>query len=305
MNEVADIRKPETVETAEAKSHSDQRFVSVPSLTTLKGDCRNVLPTLKPLSVQCCVTSPPYWGLRDYGHHDQIGMEKTPEHYVCHLTEVFNEVWRVLRDDGTLWLNINDSYATGYIGRPDKVGKGKWIGTTQTIKSRKLPRGRRAHDLCGVPWMVSMSLQRSGWIVRSEIVWCKKSPMPEKAKDRPTNATEKIFLLTKSDEYYYDHEAVRERGENGSGHNMWNYWVLPHEPINDCHFAPFPTEIAKRCIKAGSKPGDMILDPFAGTGTTGRCALELGRSATLIEINGNESIIENRTRITPGLPLAR
>lgn len=306
MTEATDIRTPERAASSVAKCDSLQRLVSAPLLRVEKGDCRDVLPTLDAMSAQCCVTSPPYWGLRDYGHPDQIGLEKTPEHYVCHLVEVFNEVWRVLKDDGTLWLNLGDSYAKGYTGRPDKIGKGKWVNDPkERTRSRKLPLGRRAHDLCGVPWLVALALQRAGWMIRSEITWCKKSPMPEKAQDRPTSATEKIFLLTKSDEYYYDGEAVRERDENGGNHKMWNYWHLPHEPIADCHYAPFPTTIAKRCIAAGTKPGDIVLDPFAGTGTVGKVALELGRSATLIEINGNETIINKRTHVTPGLPLAR
>jgi len=248
------------------------------------GDCRQILRRLPAESVQCCITSPPYWGLRDYEHPDQIGAEETPEEYVRNLVSVFREVGRVLRADGTLWLNVGDAYArnggTGLCGPNAKVGN-----TRKLIQKRncKVPPcwGLKDRDLMGLPWRVAFGLQADGWILRSHIVWIKKAPMPESVRNRPSRATEDIFLFAKNPKYYYNNQAVRER----TGANLKNYWVLGPEPCDLEHPAAFPSELVRRCILLGSRPGDLVLDPFSGSGTTGVVAADLERQAILIELN--------------------
>jgi len=211
-------------------------------------------------SVHCVITSPPYWGLRDYGIDGQIGLEPTPEEYIEKMILIFREVKRVLRDDGTLWLNIGDLYTK-----------------QKVIPSLKL----KPKDLVGIPWRLAFALQEDGWILRSRITWIKKSAMPESVKNRPTNATEDIFLFTKSIKYYYDPDGVREP----TGANLRNYWILGPDPNAYGHPAAFPRELARRCILLGSREGDTILDPFGGCGTTGIASQELNRKSILIEIN--------------------
>lgn len=253
-------------------------------LRVLTGDCMKILPTLDADSIQCCVTSPPYWGLRDYDHEDQIGSEVTPELYVQNLVEVFREVRRTLRQNGTLWLNVGDGYARN--GGTGKCGPNAIVGNTRKLiqkRNCKVPDvwGLKDRDLMGLPWRVAFSLQRDGWILRSKIVWIKKTAMPESVKNRPTNATEEIFLFAKSSSYYYDSQAIREE----TGANLRNYWILGPDPNNHGHPAAFPRELARRCILLGSQVGDYILDPFGGSGTTGLMANSLGRKAILIELN--------------------
>lgn len=285
----------------------------------LVGDVEEQLGTLEPESVQCCVTSPPYWGLRDYGVEGQLGLEKTPQEYIANMVRVFQGVKRVLRDDGTLWLNIGDSYNNF---RVSMNGQG-----LHNREQRSKPPGRRAvdhnlkeKDLCLIPERLAIALQDDGWWIRSRIAWCKKSSMPESVTDRPTSAWEHIWLLTKSARYYYDAEAVKmpnapatlDRGKyhwaspntkaagyeelNGlnrdepypvspSGANLRNYWLLGPEPYPDAHFATFPSEIPRRCIKAGTTPQDTVLDPFLGSGTTAAVAQELDRKWIGIELN--------------------
>lgn len=257
---------------------------TVGNVQVLIGDCRRLLPTLQAESIQCCVTSPPYWGLRDYEHPDQLGEEETPEEYVQNLIAVFREVRRVLRENGTLWLNVGDAYArnggTGVCGPNAKVGN-----TKKLIQKRncRVPScwGLKDRDLIGLPWRVAFALQADGWILRSHITWIKKAPMPESVRNRPTRATEEVFLFAKNPKYYYNNQAVRER----SGANLKNYWVLGPEPSEGKHPAVFPLELARRCILLGSRPGDTVLDPFGGSGTTGLAAAELQRKAILIELN--------------------
>ncbi|MGD9627967.1 MAG: site-specific DNA-methyltransferase [Pyrinomonadaceae bacterium] len=250
----------------------------------LIGDCLDLLPTLQEKSIQCCVTSPPYWGLRDYDHAGQIGTEDSPEVYVQNLVSVFRELRRTLKDDGTLWLNVGDGYArNGGVGKP---GPNAIVGNTKKrIQKRncKVPDvwGLKDRDLIGLPWRVAFALQMDGWYLRSRITWIKKTAMPESVKNRPTTATEEIFLLTKNRSYFYDPDGYREP----SGANLRNYWILGPDPNGDGHPAAFPRELARRCILLGSRPADMVLDPFSGSGTTGVAALETGRSATLIELN--------------------
>lgn len=253
-------------------------------LKVLTGDCARLLPAVVTESVQCCVTSPPYWGLRDYDHVDQIGSEPSPDQYVKNLVTIFREVHRALRCDGTLWLNIGDGYARN--GGTGNCGPNAAVGNTKKLiqkRNCKVPVvwGLKDRDLMGIPWRVAFGLQEDGWILRSKITWIKKTAMPESVKNRPTNATEDIFLFTKSPSYYYDDRAVREN----TGANLRNYWILGPDPSNHGHPAAFPRELARRCILLGSKEGDCVLDPFGGSGTTGIVANNLGRNAILIELN--------------------
>jgi DNA modification methylase len=254
--------------------------------TILHGDCRDTLKTIPAGTVQCCVTSPPYWGLRSYltkGHaskHLEIGQEKTPEAYVETMVQVFREVRRCLHDSGTLWLNIGDSYANpghykGNVGAGDK----NTYAPAETNDYSKTGDGLKNKDLCMIPWRVALALQADGWWLRSVICWHKKSCMPESVTDRPTNSWEPIFLLAKSQRYFYDPEAVKEPSEqpdreradriggdklNGEKHseqstftgsatrNQRNVWTLGPEPYSEAHFATFPTEIPRRAILAGT-----------------------------------------------------
>jgi DNA modification methylase len=313
----------------------------------LEGDCRELLPTLEPGSVQCCVTSPPYWGLRDYGIDSQLGLEATPEEYVAAMVAIFREVWRVLRDDGTLWLNLGDSYvSSGTQSANSGLAKlaDKWAPRVNPRNPNRDDRGEvtrgtkaispwlRPKDLCGIPWRVAFALQADGWYLRSDIIWHKPNPMPESVTDRPTKAHEYIFLLSKRERYFYDAEAIKERANypegrwgghnprpgidiNGGGQasrdgfdsknpairNKRSVWTIATQPYSEAHFATFPEELPKLCILAGTKPGDTVLDPFAGSGTTLRVALELGRKAIGIELNPQYlDLIRSRTDVTPG-----
>ena len=246
----------------------------------LVGDVLAGLRSLPEASVHCCVTSPPYWGLRDYGVDGQIGLESSPDAYVAKMVEVFGEVRRVLREDGVCFLNIGDSYAaSGMGGNPDESEHRKQATNAGSlIPGRKAPPGLKPKDLCMIPWRVALALQADGWYLRSVIVWAKKSPMPESVTDRPTSSWEPIFLLAKSERYFYDAEAVKEQGvgreifgnaihgqpcpdrRDNARQNMTttltrnqrNVWHLGPEPYREAHFATFPTEIPRRAIKAGT-----------------------------------------------------
>lgn len=253
-------------------------------LQIIAGDSLLVLPTLKAGTVQCCVTSPPYWGLRDYDHPGQIGAEPSPELYVKNLVAIFREVRRVLCKDGTLWLNIGDGYARN--GGTGNCGPNAIVGNTKKLiqkRNCKVPDcwGLKEKDLMGLPWRVAFALQEDGWYLRSRITWIKKTAMPESMKNRPTNATEEIFFFAKSPTYFYNPDGVREQ----TGANLRNYWILGPDINGTGHPAAFPRELARRCILLGSSQGDIVLDPFGGSGTTGVVATSLGRSAILIELN--------------------
>lgn len=253
-------------------------------LQILNGDSLKILPKLAAESVQSCVTSPPYWGLRDYDHPAQIGAESSPEIYVENLVKIFREVRRVLRKDGTVWLNVGDGYARN--GGVGKCGPNAMVGNTKKLiqkRNCKVPDvwGLKDRDLFGMPWRVAFALQADGWILRSKITWVKKNPMPESVKNRPTSATEEIFLFSKSPKYFYDPDGVREE----SGANLRNYWILGPDSGRNGHPATFPRELARRCILLGSRKDDLILDPFGGSGTTGIVANELHRKSVLIELN--------------------
>ena len=253
-------------------------------LEVLVGDSLEILPKLPGESIQCCVTSPPYWGLRDYEHSAQIGSESSPVEYVKNLVRVFREVKRTLRNDGTLWLNIGDGYARN--GGVGKHGPNTIVGNTKKLiqkRNCKVPDcwGLKDRDLLGMPWRVAFALQEDGWILRSKITWIKKNPMPESVKNRTTTSTEEIFLFAKSPNYYYNAENVREQ----SGANLRNYWILNQEAGKHGHPAAFPRELARRCILLGSSEGNIVLDPCGGSGTTGVVANELQRKAIIIELN--------------------
>lgn len=249
----------------------------------IEGDVHFALSRLPNDSIQCVVTSPPYWGLRDYGINGQIGLEPTLAGFIQSLTNVFAEVKRVLRPDGILWLNIGDGYTSGNRGwrAPDKKNPNRAMNVRPDT-----PPGLKDKDLLGIPWRLAVALQDSGWFLRSDIVWHKPNVMPESVKDRPTRSHEYLFMLTKSATYRYDHEAVREPAVNGKTRNLRSVW-----PINtsgssgSSHIAPFPKALVEPCVLASSKPGDFVLDPFFGSGTVGLVASKLGRRYVGIELN--------------------
>lgn len=264
------------------------------AITVLNGDCRAVLREVAESSVQCCVTSPPYWGLRDYEHEAQIGSEESPVEYVENLVNVFREVRRVLRPDGLVWLNIGDGYARN--GGTGNHGPNAIVGNTRKLiqhRNCKVPPvwGLKALDLMGIPWRVAFALQEDGWFLRSHITWIKTAAMPESVKNRPTRSTEDVFLLSASSKYFYNANGVRQ----DTGANLRNYWLIGPDPNKAGHPAAFPRELARRCILLGSRPGDTVLDPFGGCGTTGIVAESLGRSSILVELSRKWSaVIESR-----------
>lgn len=231
---------------------------------------------------RCCVTSPPYWGLRDYGIPHQIGAEQKLEDYVENLTRVFREVRRVLRADGSLWLNLGDSYTSG--GRTwrdaDKKNKGRAMDYRAPT-----PEGLKPKDLIGVPWRVAFALQADGWYLRSEIIWNKPNCQPESVKDRPTRCHEYLFLFTKSERYYYDHEAIKEPSTAGGYKNRRSVWNINTEAFPGAHFATFPVTLVEPCILAGTETGDTVFDPFFGSGTVGAVCSKLGRKFVGVELN--------------------
>lgn len=279
------------------------------------GDCRELLIAMDDQSVNCVVTSPPYYGLRDYGVDRQIGLEQTPDEYVLEIVSVFQEVKRVLRDDGTLWLNLGDSYAS-VSGRTHGFNDGR--SNRAERLSAGIPLGFKPKDLIGIPWRVAFALQADGWYLRQDIIWHKPNPMPESVRDRCTKAHEYIFLLTKSAKYYYDHEAIKEpvsestisrlsqsglAGQIGSDRvpgksngnmkavgniekrNKRSVWTVTTKPFKGAHFATFPPDLIEPCILAGCPAGGLVLDPFGGAGTTGLVASAQGRNAILLELN--------------------
>lgn len=345
------------------------------------GDCRELLRRMAAdgVRVQTCVTSPPYFGLRDYGNAAQIGLEASPSVYVDALVTVFRLVRDVLADDGTLWLNLGDSYAGswGALGRQGKTGQ---MANRSIVSARQIEahpkrqsmtgsvvhlEGIKSKDLIGIPWRVAFAFQADGWYLRSDIIWYKPNVMPESVTDRPTKAHEYLFLLSKSERYFYDAEAIKERvspntharmaagfkhayksqwagspddkrhpegrvipgvnpkaAEHGSGikqnesftaaispqvvewRNKRTVWSVPTEGFSGAHFATFPRALIEPCILAGSRPGDIVLDPFMGSGTTGQVATDLGRNFIGCELNGDYVELGKRFRKTTiGMPL--
>lgn len=286
------------------------------------GDCLGALRCMPDGSVNMCVTSPPYFGLRDYGVDGQIGLEATPEEYVAKLVSVFREVRRVLRDDGTLWLNLGDSYnAAGRDGHGTRIGFKQ--GTNRASGSgadncRPSVSSLKPKDLIGIPWRVAFALQDDGWWLRQDIIWSKPNPMPESVRDRCTKAHEYIFLLSKSERYYFDADAIKEpsiyagaviknaNGKNGQmgkfgatrggflkdggvlvkdTRNRRSVWTVGSKPYAGAHFAVFPSALIEPCVLAGSPTGGVALDPFFGAGTTGVVSVKHGRRYVGIEIN--------------------
>lgn len=250
----------------------------------LVGNARTVLTALPSGRFQTCVTSPPYWSLRDYHIAGQIGLESSLNEYLASLIEVFGEVRRVLRDDGTLWLNVGDSYTSG--GRAYRATDKKNPIRAMDVRP-PTPEGLKPKDLIGVPWRLAFALQEAGWYLRTEIVWHKPNCQPESVKDRPTRSHEYLFLLSKSERYLYDPDALR--GPNGR--NARTVWDIPTQPFKDAHFATFPLELVSRCVALGSRPGDLVLDPFLGSGTTGIASLRMDRRFVGIELNPDYVII--------------
>jgi DNA modification methylase len=252
---------------------SDQR-----NSLLIGGDSEKVLTALPDELFQTCITSPPYWSLRDYNIAGQIGLERSVTDYIDHLVNVFAEVRRTLRDDGTLWVNIGDSYTSG--GRT-------WRATDKKNPIRAMqvrpptPAGLKPKDLIGVPWLLAFALQKQGWYLRADIIWNKPNCQPESVKDRPTRSHEYVFLFSKSEHYSYNPEATR--GPNGR--NLRTVWDIKTKPYPGAHFATFPTTLVEPCLSASTSPGDMVLDPFIGSGTTGLVALHTHRRFVGIELN--------------------
>ena len=309
------------------------------------GDCRETMRqwAAAGIKAQTCVTSPPYYGLRDYGHEGQIGLEETPEEYIKAMVEVFRCVWDVLEDDGTLWLNIGDSYAmhpssavnrNGISSGSLNDGKSEFncrVNTRGSEKRKAIPEGIKAKDLFGIPWMLAFALRADGWYLRQDIIWHKPNPMPESVQDRCTKAHEYIFLMSKSQKYHYDAEAMKEEATSGATgaaasfkrtdskrelaipgqgvgthrpdrddesynetRNKRSVWTVPVKPYAGAHFAVFPQELIEPCILAGAPVGGIVLDPFMGSGTTAQVAQNLGRQYLGCELNPEYEALQNK-----------
>jgi DNA modification methylase len=312
------------------------------------GDCRTLLRDFVTAGVraQMCVTSPPYFGLRDYGHPGQLGLEPTPTAFVEQLVAVFAAVRDVLADDGTVWLNLGDSYA-GSWGAQGRQGATGQMANRSVISARQIAahpkkqkntgsvahlEGLKAKDLIGIPWRVAFALQADGWYLRSDIIWNKPNPMPESIEDRPTKCHEYLFLLSKSERYFYDYEASKELADpqyagrynyafggnksekmtaeeaQGAGsrthpigereydgkRNRRTVWTIPTASFDGAHFATFPPALVEPCILAGSRTGDVVLDPFMGSGTTAQVAEHLGRQWIGCELNADYVPLQQR-----------
>ena len=303
------------------------------------GDCRDTMRrwAQQGVKAQMCVTSPPYFGLRDYGHPGQIGLEPTPEAYIAAMVEVFRCVRDVLADDGTLWLNIGDSYAGGNMGGSWREGSARADGDVRDDGHSRRNRngngavsGCKPKDLIGIPWMLAFALRADGWYLRQDIIWHKPNPMPESVRDRCTKAHEYIFLLSKSERYYFDSEAMKEpaicdriRGPalhrdaistNGNGglsrrepqetRNRRSVWTVATQPYSGAHFATFPPALIEPCILAGSRPADIVLDPFMGSGTTAQVAQQLGRQYIGCELNPQYLSLQHERTAQQALMLA-
>lgn len=330
-----------------SNEYSDRLNPSVSTIdgrvTIYQGDSWDLASILEPQSIQTIVTSPPYWGLRDYGESSQFGLEPTPQEYVDRLVDLFRQLKPALRDDGTVWLNLGDSYAS--------FRDSKCSPQTVNGEQRGMPKAGAANrggaafdgsgikhkDLVGILWRVALALQADGWYLRSDIIWAKKNCMPESVRDRPTKAHEYIFLLTKSPTYYYDADAIRTphaetslarvqkpfhtsgtvdgRAVNGredgdmsqfchpKGANKRTVWHVATAPFKQAHFATFPPELIEPCIAAGCPEGGTVLDPFMGSGTTGEVARRMGRNAIGFELNADYIDIAMTHRLSQGVLL--
>lgn len=289
------------------------------------GDCREIMRrwASEGVKAQTCVTSPPYYGLRDYGRDGQIGLEETPEKYISAMVEVFRCVRDILADDGTVWLNIGDSYAGSGKGPAGNLGKThNERHLEHTVSSGNVPVGCKPKDLIGIPWMLAFALRSDGWYLRQDIIWHKPNPMPESVQDRCTKAHEYIFLLSKSQKYYFDYQAIREEGvipvgtlaakgskerQNQKGinarppeykeydgmKNKRSVWTVTTKPYEGAHFAVFPSDLIEPCILAGAPVGGVVLDPFIGSGTTAQVAQNLGRQYIGCELNTDYKCLQD------------
>ena len=260
------------------KKVSKPRTLELSRDTIYEGNALTVLQRLPSESVQCVVTSPPYWGLRDYDNADQIGLEPTLPQFINTLQSVFAETRRVLRPDGLFWLNIGDGYTSGNRGwrAPDKKNPARAMEVRPNT-----PEGLKPKDLLGIPWRLAFALQDDGWFLRADIIWNKPNAMPESVKDRPTRAHEYLFMFSKSERYYYDRKAVLDP----NGRNRRTVWNIHTQGFSGAHFATFPPKLIEPCVMASTRPGDIVLDPFFGSGTVGVVAQETGRSYIGIELN--------------------
>lgn len=250
-------------------------------LEILVGDTRKLIKEVPDETFQCAITSPPYWGVRDYGHEHQIGAEPLVADYVQSLVEVFREVRRVLRSDGTFWLNIANTYSSG--GRTWRDSDDKNKGRAMSYRP-PTPPGLKPKDLIGVAWMVAMACQLDGWYLRNDIIWHKPNCQPESVKDRVTVAHEYLFLMTKSEKYFFDHEGIKEPVTNGEGtKSRRSVWSINTQPYPEAHFAVFPKSLVRPCLQAGTQKGDLVFDPFFGSGTVGEVAIEMGRRCVGME----------------------
>ncbi len=260
--------------------------------SVINGSTQEILPTLPTGFVQTVITSPPYWSLRDYSVPGQIGLEDDPDDFVASLVKIFKEVYRILRDDGIFWLNVGDSYTSG--GRtwraPDKKNPVRAMTTRPPT-----PRGLKSKELVGVPWRLAFALQEVGWYLRADIIWNKPNCQPESVKDRPTRSHEYVFMLTKSEQYFYDNNGMR----GANNRNLRTVWDINTEGFKEAHFATFPTQLVKQCLMLSTRPGDIVLDPFLGSGTVGAIAFENARPFIGIELNP-EYIEIARRRIAQG-----
>jgi DNA modification methylase len=301
------------------------------------GDCRATMRRWKEqgIKAQTCVTSPPYYGLRDYGHDGQIGLEETPEDYIQAMVEVFRCVWDVLEDDGTLWLNIGDSYSGSGKGPAGNLGASNdERNMTHTKSSAIVPQGCKPKDLIGIPWALAFALRADGWYLRQDIIWHKPNPMPESVQDRCTKAHEYIFLMSKSQKYYYDADAIKEQSTSKSegirfGGNKYgddndpkfatksgnvskeydkankrSVWTVTTKPYAGAHFAVFPSDLIEPCILAGAPVGGIVLDPFMGSGTTAQVAQDLGRQYLGCELNPDYKPLQQKRVAQQSLELA-
>jgi site-specific DNA-methyltransferase (adenine-specific) len=243
-----------------------------------EGDAFEVLRRIPNNSVQCIVTSPPYWGLRDYNNANQIGLEPTLPQFIQQLRAIFSEARRVLKEDGVLWLNIGDGYTSGNRGwrAPDKKNPARAMDVRP-----ETPKGLKPKDLLGIPWRLAFALQDDGWYLRADIIWNKPNAMPESVKDRPTRAHEYIFMFSKGERYYYDRTAILE----SNGRNCRSVWNIHTQGFPGAHFATFPPKLIEPCILASTRPGDFVLDPFFGSGTVGLVANQMDRHYVGIELN--------------------
>lgn len=271
--------------------------ISLDDSLIIESDAILALQKLPSDSVQCIVTSPPYWGLRDYGIDGQIGLEQQLQQYINKLVAVFSEAKRVLKKDGILWLNIGDGYTSGNRGyrAPDKKNPARAMSVRPNT-----PDGLKSKDLLGIPWRLAFALQADGWYLRSDIIWNKPNAMPESVKDRPTRSHEYIFMLTKSEKYYYDNASIKENGRNKR--TVWNVNTMP---FAEAHFATFPTALIDPCILAATRENDYVLDPFFGSGTVGVVCQEHNRKFVGIELNNEYVKIAQKRLNSTFLPVLK